>query len=260
LRPSGRGGGSAPRRIDGYIAAGIERIGADGDAIINEHGAALKRRSMATPFKFYECVPLVKLTGRKTDNIIGLLEIMKDISPESIFHHMHQYFLKPDIHITPEYHNDFAIWVAQALGDRALAERLANLNPFAYQKIEDVRLGIIDIITKHLKEYPQPRHALRGDEFFFNEGVTLVMPSGYEAATLVEFSRALEEVDPSSIYFHFYEARLRLGQEGDDFSRFFAECLDCAELASKISSLDPYMYNTEMLREKLLRLIKAEIA
>jgi len=58
-------------------------------------------------FRFFECFALTRLTGRKAANIIEFVEILKTISPESIFHHMHQYFLKPHA-AAPEFPNDFA--------------------------------------------------------------------------------------------------------------------------------------------------------
>jgi hypothetical protein len=210
------------------------------------------------PFKFHECTALIRMTGRRASDAIELVEILEQVSPESIFHHMHQYFLKPHVR-PPAYPNDFAVWVANGLEDKSLAERLANLNPFEFSRIEDVRGELIRIITEHLKEFPPPRPVLSGREFFFNEGLTLVTPTGLEASNEEEFLRALRQVDSTSIYFHFYEARLRLGKEKDDFSKFFDECLECSDIASKISSLDPYMYSTEMLREKIAALLEAEI-
>jgi hypothetical protein len=178
------------------------------------------------------------MTGRRASDVIELLEILSQVSPESIFHHMHQYFLKPHVR-PPAYPNDFAGWVADELEEKSLAERLANLNPFEFANIEDVRGELIRIITEHLKEFPPPRPVLPGKEFFFNEGVTLVIPTGLQASSKEEFLRALRLADPSSVYFHFYEARLRIGKEKDDFSRYLDDCPGCSDLATKISSLDP---------------------
>lgn len=215
---------------------------------------------MATvnPFKFYQCVTLIQMTGRRAGDILDLLEILKQISPEAIFHHMHQYFLKPHVK-APEYPNDFAVWVADALGEQNLAEGLANLNPFDFESIEDVRSELIRIITEHLKDYPPPRPVLPGREFFFNEAITFVIPTGMEASSLGDFPKALKEVNSTSIYFHFYEAKLRLGKRQDDFSLYFESCLECPGLADKIKSLDPYMYSTEVLRNKIIKLVEEEL-
>ncbi len=211
------------------------------------------------PFRFYECTALVKMTGRRACDTIELLEILEQVSPESIFHHMHQYFLKPHVR-PPQYPNDLAEWVADALEEKSLAERLANLNPFEFSRIEDVRRELIRTVTEFLKENPSPRPVLPGKEFFFNEGVTMVIPTGLKASNLKEFLKVLRLVDSSSIYFHFYEARLRIGKAKDDFSRYFDECLEeCSGLAQRISSLDPYMYSTEVLRDKIAEMVEAQL-
>lgn len=210
---------------------------------------------MAEPFKFYECVAMVKMTGRRASDIMELLEILKTISPESIFHHMHQYFLKPHI-VSPEYPNDFAVWVSGELGDDSLAEGLANLNPYGYEDIEDVRGELVRIIVDHLRDCPPPSPVLPGKEFFFNEAVTIVVPTGLEAASVEELVKALKVVDRSSIYFHFYEARLRLSKKKDDFSSFLEDCLGCQQAAAGIKALDPYMYSTELLRDKIIGLLE----
>lgn len=209
----------------------------------------------AEPFRFHECFALIRLTGRRASDILELLEIIKQVSKGSIFHHMHQYFIKPSI-VPPEFPNDFAVWVADCLGEQNLAEGLANLNPFEFENIEDIRSELVRIITEHLKNYPMPRPVLPGREFMFNEGVTIVLPTAITAATLHDFARALREVDPSSIYFHFYEARLRLGKEEDDFTHYIDECLECPGLARRIKTMDPYMYSTEVLRDKFIRIIE----
>lgn len=212
---------------------------------------------MAEPFKFYECLALTRLTGKKASDIIEFLEIIEQISPESIFHHMHQYFLRRHV-IAPEFSNDFAVWIADSLGERSLAEGVANLNPYEFTNIEDTRKELARIISEHLRNYPPPRPALPGKEFFFTEGISFLIPTGLGAKDLDEFGQRIKEVDGTSIYFHFYEARLRLGKKGDDFSRFF-EGLGHTDLADKIKAMDPYMYSTEVLRNKIRSLVEGLI-
>jgi len=209
-------------------------------------------------FKFYECFALTKLTGRRASGILQLLEILQQISTDSIFHHMHQYFLKPHA-VASEYPNDFSVWAAESLEEHSLAEGLANVNPFEFSSIEGVRAELVRIITEYLKNFPLPRPVLPGREFLFNEGVTMVLPTSIEAATLKEFAKALGEVDFSSVYFHFYEARLRLGKQRDDLSEFLDTSLARPDVASRIKNLDPYMYSTEILRNKIIRIVKESI-
>lgn len=206
-------------------------------------------------FRFCECFALTTLTGRRAANIVEFVEILKSASAESIFHHMHQYFLKPHA-VMPEFPNDFAVWVSESLSEPLLAEALANVNPFEFSNIEDLRAEILRIIDNYLRSYPPPRPVLPGREFMFNEGITIVIPTDIEAVQIHDFVQKLKTVDFSSIYFHFYESRLRLGRPTDDFSEFLATSLDSPGVAAKIKSLDPYMYSTEVLRDKIIKLVE----
>ncbi|MCP3677036.1 MAG: hypothetical protein GY721_05450 [Deltaproteobacteria bacterium] len=203
---------------------------------------------MVKPFTFFECVGVEKSTGRWASNIIEFLEILRQASPECVFHHMHQYFLK----VTPQhsyYTNDFAVWVAEWLEEKSLAERLANLNPYAYNNVEDLRGETLHIIEEYLRDNPPPRPVLPGGEFYFCEGVTIVVPAGLEATDIEEFVECLDQVDRSSIYFHCFEARLRLGREKDDFSEWLATSMGREDIAERIRGLDAYMYDLDTLRE-----------
>lgn len=206
-------------------------------------------------FRFYECFALTTLTGRRAANIVEFVEILKTASVEAIFHHMHQYFLKPHA-VLPEFPNDFAVWVSDSLSEPLLAEALANINPFEFSNIEDLRAELLRIIDDYIRSYPPPRPVLPGREFMFNEGITIVIPTDIEAAQIHDFAQKLKIVDYSSIYFHFYESRLRLGRPTDDFSEFLATSLDRPGVAAKIKSLDPYMYSTEVLRDKIVKLVE----
>ena len=206
-------------------------------------------------FRFYECFALTTLTGRRAANIVEFVEILKSASPEAIFHHMHQYFLKPHA-VLPEFPNDFAVWVSESLSEPLLAEALANINPFEFSNIEDLRAEILRIIDNYIRSYPSPRPVLPGREFMFNEGITIVIPTEIEAVQIHDFVQKLKTVDYSSIYFHFYESRLRLGRPTDDFSEFLATSLDRPGVAARIKSLDPYMYSTEVLRDKIVKLVE----
>jgi len=207
------------------------------------------------PFRFFECFVLTTLTGRRASTVVELVEILKTISPESIFHHMHQYFLKPHL-VVPEFTNDFAVWASQHLREPLLAEALANVNPFEFSNIEELRAELLAIMERYISSCPRSVPVPRDREFMFNEGITLVIPTGMEALQMHDFVQKLKEVDASSVYFHFFESRLRLGRPVDDFSEFLATTLQRPEVASRIKSLDPYMYSTGTLRDKIVKIIE----
>lgn len=199
------------------------------------------------PFEFMECVTILKATGKKARNIHDLRALISAISNESLFHHTYQYFLKGHI---LEYTNDFAHWVGESLEERALSERLSNIDPFAFKDIPSLRQEFLDEIDDYIRNFPKPRNAMPGDEFYFNETVTLIFPVGVQAHNLAEFLLAIRYVDQACIYYHFYEARIRHG--GDDFSAWIETVLGNPGLARSIRAIDPFMHNIEGIRTHIV--------
>lgn len=206
-------------------------------------------------FKFFECTSLIQPTGRKAQDLGQLLSLIDMVGPGVVYHHTHQYYLKASIEV-PQYPNDFAVWAAESLEERALAEKLASLDLYAYRDIESVRQALTGIIKSYLAENPPPRPVRTGDEFFFNDAVTIVMEFSPEVRTLPSFIEALRTVGTSSIYFHFFEARMRLQRPSDDFSVWLEQGLDRTDLAQKIRKLDPYLYSLESLRQEILSILQ----
>ena len=87
----------------------------------------------------------------------------------------------------------------------------------------------------------------------------MIFPAGIRARNLAEFLTGIKYVDSNSIYYHFYEARMRLGSAVDDFSMWLEESLDKKELAAKIRSIDPFMHSVEGIREHLVEDIEKEL-
>lgn len=204
--------------------------------------------SIATPFEFKQCMGILKSTGKKAKNVKELCNYIGSVSDESIFHHTYQYFLKEHV---LEYTNDFAHWVGESLEERSLSEQLSNVDPYDFETIKDVRREFQNVITRYLEGSPEPREARRGDEFYFNETVTLVFPVGIWVRNLAEFLMAMKVIESGSIYYHFYEARVRVQEKVDDFSRWIAESLGNEDLAMHIRSIDPFMHNVEEIRHHI---------
>lgn len=208
------------------------------------------------PFEFKQCISILKSTGKKAKNLQELKDIIAVISDECIFHHTYQYFLKGHI---LEYANDFAHWASESLEERALAEYLSNIDPYDFKNINDLRKELIEVINDYLKRFPEPREAMAGDEFYFNETVTLIFPVGIRAKNLAEFLTAIKYIDSVSIYYHFYEARIRLGRGIDDFSRWMEDYFGKKELAERIRAIDPFMHTIEEIREHIVGAVEEEV-
>lgn len=208
------------------------------------------------PFEFKQCVNLIKSTGMKARNLRELRERTAVVSGESIFHHTYQYFLKGHV---LEYTNDFAHWAGESLEERALSECLSNIDPYGFKEIDALRIELLRVIDEYLGNFPEPREAIEGDEFYFNETVPLVFPVGTRARNLAEFLTAAKYIDHGSFYFHFYEARMRLGGGVDDFSKWFEDALGKKELAEKIRSIDPFMHSVEGIREHIVEAVEEAV-
>ena len=208
------------------------------------------------PFEFKQCISLIESTGKKAKTLRELRDLIAIISVESINHHTYQYYLRRRI---LEYNNDFAHWAGESLEERTLSEYFSNIDPFLFKDVNDLRRALLKVIDNYLEQFPEPREAMVGDEFYFNEAIILLFPAGLRANNLAEFLIAIKYVDPPSLYYHFYEARVRLGSGIDDFSKWVEDALERKELAAKIRNIDPLMHTLEGIREHLAEIVEEEV-
>jgi hypothetical protein len=208
------------------------------------------------PFEFRQCISIIKSTGKKASNIRELRELISSISDDCIFHHTYQYFLKGHI---LEYTNDFAQWAGESLEENALSERLSNIDPYDFKDIAGLRDQLISVIDEYLTLFPEPREAMSGDDFYFNEMVTLIFSAGIRARNLAEFLTAMKYIDAASVYYHFYEARTRLGGGTDDFSRWVEDAFGKKDLAARIRSIDPFMHTLDEIKKHVIGEIEEEV-
>jgi hypothetical protein len=213
------------------------------------------------PFRFYTRLHLTELTGLKASSLEGLAALIKEVPGSCIYHHTHRFFQELQ-YLGPELSNDFAHWVTMTLGEVRLGEELASIDIVQFPTIDSLRERIASIIDAYMKssDPARPRFAEPGSEFHFSKTVSFVIPTNYEAHDLAEFSDMVGKVAVDSIYFHIFEARLRLGKKTNDFSNWISTSLQEPELANKIARLDPYSYTLEDLRGAISAIIQKRIA
>ena len=212
------------------------------------------------PFKFYTQVSIPELTGLKAANLQELLDPIKTVPGSVIYHHTHR-FLQQHQYLSPEPPNDFAYWITGILGEEELGEALYSIDTIQYTSIRELRDEIIRTIENYIVQHPRSLHkfATPGEEFHFVKSVSFIFQTPYTAADLKEFQAVLQRVTINSIYFHMFEARLRIGQGTNDFSNWLEDSLSEKKLANKIASLDPYTHTMENLRITLIKLIEKRI-
>ena len=202
---------------------------------------------MNSIFEFKQCVIIIKSTGKKAKNLREFRDALAVVSEGSIFHHTYQYLLKGHI---LEYTNDFSQWAGAGLEESALSEQLSNIDPYIFSSSEALRTELLRVVDDYLEVFPEPRDAMQGDEFFFNETITLVFQAGVWARNLAEFLMAIKYIDASSLYYHFYDARRRFEGKSNDFSQWFDE-LGKKDVAEKLRFIDPFMHSLEGIRERI---------
>ncbi|HJQ83919.1 MAG TPA: DUF5752 family protein [Candidatus Binatia bacterium] len=211
------------------------------------------------PFRFYTRITLTKLTGLRAADLAELVEHLRQVPPSVVFHHTH-HFLVQHQHLSPEPPNDFAFWVTNVLQEEHLGERLAAIDTVQFAHLKQLRDRIVAVIDGYLEGRQQLRTAPPGEEFHFMDAVSFTAPTGHEVRTLAEFAEAVQQVGYATISYHLFEARLRVGGDDNDFSRWLQTELGERELATAVRGLDPYTHTMKGLRDRLVDLIGRRLA
>ena len=211
-------------------------------------------------FQFFTRLSLQELTGLRATTIPQLLKYLKEVPGSVIYHHTH-HFLQAHQYLTPEPPNDFAYWVTEVLGEKRFGEELASIDTVQFATIRALRDRLVQTVARSLRAQPllRLRRAPLNEALYFMKSISVVLPTAIRATTLQEFADGLETVTIDSLYYHIFEARLRLERGQNDFSRWFETSLDEAPLARAVSGLDPYTYTMEELRQTMLRLVRQRV-
>lgn len=220
------------------------------------------KKRAKTPFVFHSQLHLRELTGVEAKNLKELLEQLYKINGSCIYTHTHRFLQRHQSHDAPTLPSDFAYWVIEALNENKLGEQLATIDTLAYPTIRSLREAIIHTIEKAVKKNSslKTKKASANEEFQFIKSVSFIFPTQYKVFTLQQFDDALHRVSVNSIYFHIFEARLRLERQTNDFSQWLHDQLGEKQLASQVERIDPYAYSLEGLRTMILRLIEKKLA
>jgi hypothetical protein len=206
------------------------------------------------PFKFNTKLDQTLLLGVHANTIEQLLDGVRLAPDSSIYFHTHRFLIQHQ-YLSPEPPNDFAYWVSNILGDEILGERLWSVDIVRFSSIHELRETVIAILEDYLASMPRQIQCQEGEEFHFMAARTFVLPTRYSARNLKEFAEVLGMVSIQSIYFHVFDAKLRLKRDENDFSRWFRD-LGKTQLAEASRRLDPYSHTLDGLRRDLITLVK----
>ena len=196
---------------------------------------------------------LVVLTGVKAHTLSELRQALANAPGSSVFFHTHQEYLTHNFQ-KPVYYNDFAVWVSQTLREEALAEKLAAIDLLAFTSVRELRDTIVETIDTYISELDRPSYQCRPEEaFHFCRSKSFVLPTGIVAHDVPDFFAKLPLISHASLYFHFFEARLRLRRQTNDFSRWLRD-RGREDLAIAIDQLNPYVRTLDELKADIIRL------
>ena len=204
-----------------------------------------------SPFEVKDCALIAIATGKRAQNLRELCEHLRDIDHDCIYYHFWAGLLRPRFD-NPEYHNDFAIWVAHSLHNKELAEKLAIIDPDNIESLEKLRTRLIDTIEEVLDQSQIPDWSKRDDQFefirsqiiIFNTRATIPKPKG--------FVNMIPKMSVGSIFYHFIDSRRRNPGSLDDYRNWlmrFGE--EYKELRQMIGEICPYFTPLRTLRSQL---------
>jgi len=209
---------------------------------------------MTPPFRFFDSARLNCPTGVSASTLREFRDAVEAADSGVLHHHLRETALRFAF-TSFDYPNDFALWAANALESRALAERLASLDAFHARDLEALRLRVLDVIELGFGEEDPHRTVPRGQEFHFSSSVVVRFDLGIEARTLEQLRARLAEVPGTSIYSHLYEARLLNPAGEDDVSRWL-ELAGHEAPAARLRDLDIYLLPLEGCRRVVLELLE----
>ncbi len=96
-------------------------------------------------FYFIKSISFIMPTTYVANDLREFVEMLRQVSLDSLSYHIFEARLR-----LKQRTNDFAIWVAECVGDKDLADKIAGLNPYDYT-LDGMRSMIIQMIEKRVK-------------------------------------------------------------------------------------------------------------
>jgi hypothetical protein len=203
------------------------------------------------PFSVKDCALIAIATGKRAQNLRELTERLREIEANSIFYHFWGGLLRPRFD-NPEYHNDFAIWVAESLHNKALAEKLAAIDPSSFENIEDLRSEVVETLEEELDNADYPSFAKKDSLFDFIRCRLVIFDTKRMVPLPEDFALLLPNLSLGSIFFHFIDGRRRNKNSMDDFRTWITSFGPPYEdLVRRIGEICPYFTPLNKLREQL---------
>jgi hypothetical protein len=202
-------------------------------------------------FAVKDCALIAIATGKQDYTLSELRNDLQTVSADSIYYHFWGSLLQPRFE-EREFNNDFAGWARHSLHDNRLAERLAVIDPTDYKDLEELRRDLSDIIEEHLDSESSVSWIRANRPFEFIRSQIVVFDTHRRLQEPAELAQLIPRLSPSSIFYHFIDARRRLANDGDDFRLWLSSYNGQYHgLCQDLSAVDPYFGNLVELRSQL---------
>lgn len=211
----------------------------------------MKNNRLHNPFEIRDCALAAIATGQKAQNLRELLQSIRTVVPGSLVYHFWAGKLRPRFD-DPEFNNDFAAWARHALHDKLLAERLGMIDPSTFDGVEPLRQEMIDIIEERLDETERIPWSEADQQFHFITSQIVVFGAQKAIRRPKELVTAVPVMTPSSIFYHFIDARRRTFGHMDDFRAWLYGFEDrYRDLCDLLAGIDPFFSSLSELRQQL---------
>lgn len=195
-------------------------------------------------------------TGERASSLLELRDKLAFVDEGCIYYHFWGGRMNPRF-VQTQHHNDFASWAYHRLHDHVLAEKLSIIDPTEFESLEDLRQEVLETIEKRLDDYEIILWTNKEDRFYFVRSTIIVFESSQTILDPHKLENVMKRLSPSSIFYHFIDARARTPERMDDFSEWlksFGNQYD--ELIEKIQAIDPYFLSLTQLKEELIHVIQ----
>lgn len=225
-----------------------------------ETATDLDASTIGEAFHVKDCDLITIATGKGARNLREFRAYLRDVHSGSLYYHFWSALLRThEDREYREYNNDFARWARFGLLDPTLAERLAIVDPADFETLEDLRGELLDRIDERIHEAGHIPAARPEEEFHFIRAQLVVFDTDHVIRTPGELPGTVEALPPSSIFYHFVDARSRSPDGFDDFSRWLGGDGRYAALRQALGSLDLYFTSLPTLRSELAALFRREL-
>ncbi len=201
-------------------------------------------------FSVFDCSLARCATGRSSSNLRELLDAVRSVSDAVLEHHVVRCTLDDHFGLY-EFPNDLARWCWRTLGDQALGEELALVDPYRFSGIEALRASLCDVIEERLWGVERVASCPRGSELHWVESRLVAFDTGERIATPAALAEAIPKMPVRSLFYHVHEARRRTGGKTDDFSLWLETIGANASLIAGLRAIDFYFLNLAQLRDEL---------